>query len=108
VSTNPALRISEADLQRTVMDAAKTFGWKVAHFRAVQQARGWGVPYEGDVGLPDLVLARNGKILLAELKSDRGVATVEQKTWLAAAGGNGRLWRPADLPTILDELRGKP
>lgn len=96
--------MTESQLQSAILDAAKLTGWHRVHIRPVKQARGWGVPYEGDPGLPDLVLARNGRVLLAELKSAGGKPTVEQIGWLAAAGSHARLWRPGDMKTILAEL----
>jgi hypothetical protein len=99
------LTMSEADLQRTITDTAGLFGWHWVHIRAVQQRGRWSVPYEGMPGLPDLILAKNGRVILAELKSNRGATTPDQDGWLTAAGASGRLWRPADLPAAIEELR---
>jgi hypothetical protein len=68
---------------------------------------GWRTPVQGDPGTPDFVLARGGVVLLAELKTDRGRPTPDQVAWLGAAGGHGRLWRPADWDAILATLRGE-
>jgi len=102
--------MSEYDFQRRVMDCAKLHGWKRLHIRASPQRFGqsWRVPYEGDSGLPDLILARAGMVLLAELKTATGKTTPEQQAWLAAAGVNGRLWRPAQWNEILAELSATP
>jgi hypothetical protein len=62
---------------------------------------------QGDVGAPDLLLARGGVVLLAELKADRGRLGPGQREWLAEAGGHGRLWRPRDWEDVLAEL-GSP
>ena len=35
-------------------------------------------------GFPDLVLAKNGVVLIVELKTDTGVATPDQVAWLLA------------------------
>ena len=99
------LRMSEDDFQTRVIQTARLNGWKVTHFRPVKLPSGrWGTPLQGDAGLPDLVLARNGVVLLAELKSDTGRPTTEQAEWLAAAGPHGRLWSPADWPEVVAEL----
>ncbi|WP_330186015.1 VRR-NUC domain-containing protein (plasmid) [Nocardia sp. NBC_01503] len=90
----PPTVISEADFQRRVMDTAQRCGWIIVHTRPARTARGWVTPYEGDQGLPDLILARRGRVLLVELKSDKGRATAAQLRWLQEAGPNGRLWRP--------------
>jgi hypothetical protein len=101
--TRPAL--TEADLQRRVLDLARLRGWRVAHVRPARTAHGWRTPYEGDSGLPDLILARRGVVLLAELKSTTGRPTADQLAWLDAVGDHGRLWRPDDWPTITETLR---
>lgn len=95
----------EADFQSRVIDTAKWCGWMVHHSRPVQDSDGtWSTPIQGDPGLPDLVLARGGVVLLVELKSDKGKPTKDQVKWLDAAGTWGRLWRPADWPQVLEEL----
>lgn len=97
--------MSEDDFQQRVMDTARLCGWKVTHFRPVKLPSGrWATPLQGDAGLPDLVLARDGVVLLAELKSDTGKPTAEQAQWLAAAGPHGRLWAPRDWPAVEAEL----
>lgn len=89
--------LTERDLQRTAIGMARWFKWRVVHVRPARTEHGWKTAYEGDPGLPDLILARNGVVLLVELKSDRGQVTAEQQAWLDAAGRNGHLWTPADL-----------
>lgn len=99
------MKLSEDDLKARIIDTAKAYGWRVCHFRPARTAKGWRTPLEGDKGLPDLVLARDGVVILAELKSDKGKPTDDQVLWLEALGGHGRLWAPKDWPTIQAELR---
>ena len=54
--------------------------------------------------MPDLVLAREGTILLIELKTQRGRLSHEQTAWALAAGEHYRLIRPADLDALRKEL----
>ncbi len=104
-----ALDLSEEDFKARVIDAATWHGWLVHHSRPARTARGWRTPVEGDAGLPDLVLARAGVVILAELKKRRAYPTPEQRRWLEQAGPHARLWRPADWPAILIELSaGRP
>jgi hypothetical protein len=99
------LPLSEADFQQRVMDAARRAGWRVAHFRAAKTQRGnWITPMTGDKGFPDLALAKDGRVILAELKSDKGKPSKEQLAWLAAVGGHGRLWSPENWEAILLDL----
>jgi hypothetical protein len=97
--------MSEAELQRAVIELAHRFGWLVAHFRPAQVRPGvWATPVEADgAGFPDLVLARKGKVVFAELKGDRGQVSQFQWQWLhelhplAPLGDHlAELWRPAD------------
>lgn len=97
--------MTEAEFQRRVIDTAVLHGWRVHHSRPARTGRGWRTPIEGHPGVPDLVLARGGTVLLAELKSDRGRISIDQGAWLDALGNHGRLWRPRDWPGILAELK---
>ena len=106
---------SERAFQAAVIELARRLGWKVAHFRVAQNARGdWRTPVAADgAGFPDLVLARAGCILFVELKTDRGRLTPNQEAWrdvleLAAFEAPAVLavyvWRPRDWPEIEVEL----
>lgn len=100
--------ITEAELQTMVIRTAGLYGWRCHHSRAAQNRNGkWSTALQGDIGLPDLVLARDGQVLLVELKSGTGKPTADQDLWLEAAGNHGRLWRPSDWfdGTIQNTLR---
>ena len=96
--------ISEADLLQRTIDLAKLTGWRVHHARPARTAKGWRTPTQGHVGLPDLILARGGVVIMAELKGPRGKVTPEQREWLDACGDHGRLWRPEHWSEIVEEL----
>lgn len=99
--------MTEAEFQDRVIATARLYGWMVHHARPARMADGrWRTPVQGDRGFPDLVLAhtRHGRVF-AELKSDTGRLTPEQKAWLAVLGGV--VWRPRDWPHVLDVLQGK-
>lgn len=98
------LPISEAAFTETVIQLAKWHGWRVAHFRPAQTSRGWRTPMSGDVGFPDLVLARKGEVLFAELKSETGRMRREQVDWAAELPGV-HIWRPSNLEHINELLR---
>lgn len=99
------MTMSEADFQQRVMDTARLAGWLCCHFRPAKTQRGrWVTPMAGDKGFPDLALAKGGRVLLAELKTDDGKPTPQQVAWLAAAGGHGRLWQPRHWEAILLDL----
>jgi hypothetical protein len=97
--------VTEAELQQRVMDTARLYGWLCVHHRPAHTSRGWRTPVQGDRGVPDLILARQGRVLLAELKTDRGQLGPGQGEWLEALGPHGRLWRPRDWDDVLTELK---
>lgn len=101
----------ERDFQKCVLDLAKLYGWRRMHTRPARcRVRGkdtWRTPIEGDDGFPDLVLARDGVVICAELKSETGKPSQAQLDWLAALGGVSRLWRPSDWDDIHDELSAR-
>jgi hypothetical protein len=87
------ITMSEADLQRAVIDAAHTFGWMAHHTRPAQYQSGrWATPIQGDPGFVDLVLVRDGVVLFVELKAEKGRIRPEQMRWIVELGGI--VWRP--------------
>lgn len=98
------LTLSEAAFQSAVIDLALLRGWRVYHALPARTARGWATATQGHPGWPDLALARDGAFLGAELKRHNGRATPQQRAWLAALGGHGRLWTPDQWQDITREL----
>lgn len=110
---NLDLEISEKDFQRKILELAKTFGWKVAHFRAAQNARGiWMTPVGADgAGWPDLILVHPMRniIVARELKKQKGRVDPDQErwgAWLTAVGVDWKIWRPSDWDEIVGFLGG--
>ena len=100
-------RVKETDLTRTILDAARTFGWSVTHFRPALTRHGWRTPLEGDAGFPDLVLARQGRVLAVELKSATGRLRPNQEFWRDQLGAGERAvltWRLVRPDSSLDEF----
>jgi hypothetical protein len=85
---------------------AKLHNWRVVHIRAARVGTRHMTPYEGDPGLPDLILAKGGVVRLVELKSERGAFRPGQREWLDEAGEFGHLWRPSDRAAALATLSG--
>lgn len=83
------LKVTEKSFQRKVMQYAKLRGWSVVHFTAAQNARGRHMtPVQGDAGSPDLLLAKNGRVVLLELKGDGGRTQANQREWAQAITGH--------------------
>ena len=78
--------MTEADLQQGVIQLARLFGYRVAHFRPAQTAKGWRTPVQADgKGFPDLVMIHRERrrIIFAELKAARGQLSTDQELWRA-------------------------
>jgi len=94
---------------RQVTDAAEMFRWTWAHFRPAMTSKGWRTPVSGPMGagFVDLVLVRGDRLVMAELKSQHGRLTPEQRTVLdlLRPAVEVHVWRPSDLEIALEVLR---
>lgn len=104
------MRESEAGFQEKVMQYAALRGWLIHHDRPARARErgtgrdGWRTAISGDAGFPDLVLARHGRVVFAELKSDIGKPTPAQARWADHLGYDlgfestfdYYLWKPSD------------
>ncbi len=92
--------MTETELLNGVLAMAGVFGWRSFHVRPARTAHGWRTAVQGDGrGFPDLVLLREGRHVVVELKSQRGQVTQEQEAWLDAfekSGAEVFVWRPVD------------
>ena len=84
---------TEKQFRRSVMDYAQICGWLVEYIPDSRRL-------VGNRGRPDLVLARGGQVLLAELKTTRGKPSANQLEWLREAGDTARVWNPSDWDEI--------
>lgn len=102
---NPIL-MSEAEFTSAVIQAAQAFGWIVAHFRPAKTEKGWRTAVQGDgKGYPDLTLVHPKwrRVVIAELKAEKGKVAPEQHRWLEAfaeAGIETHVWRPSDWDAL--------
>lgn len=91
--------ITETEFRQQIIDLAKLFKWKVYFsWTSIHSPRGW----------PDLSLCKPPRLVFAELKTLKGVATPEQMDWLAKLSGvpgtEVFLWRPNDWESIQEVL----
>lgn len=96
----PGFTITEKDFMAQVRDLAKIFGWEYYHpFLSLHSPRGW----------PDVALCRPPRLILAELKSEKGKTSPDQDRWLelleGCPGVEVHLWRPSDLDFIAETLK---
>lgn len=96
--TMPAL--TEREWQSRVIDYSRLRSWRCYHAHDSRRS---------EPGLPDLLLARPGRLVVAELKSERGRLTREQAQWLdllgTVAGVEVYTWRPSSWSQVLEVLR---
>ena len=88
------LRLSEKDFQQRIIDRARALGWLVYHTHNSRRST---------EGFPDLVLARKGRLIFAEVKAEKGRLSEAQMEWvyrLKAAVDEAYVWRPSDLAVI--------
>ena len=100
-------KLSEKQWQAMVMNLCHVYGWRVAHFRPSLNQRGrWQTAVSGDgAGFPDLVLAHpSGDLIFAELKSEKGVLSPEQKLWAEVLGDRFVLWKPSQFEAVRERL----
>jgi hypothetical protein len=95
------LPITEKQFTAQLKDLAETLGWMFYHpFLSVHSARGY----------PDCTLVRPPRLILCELKTNKGQPTAAQHEWLealqACLGVECYLWRPSDMDDIVEILRG--
>jgi hypothetical protein len=94
---------TEKEFADKVVSLAKLTGWRVY--------RTW-ISIRSPAGFPDLVLAKPGrKLIIAELKSERGRLTPAQRDWLEllkhVQGIDVYMWRPSDWKVIESVLGGR-
>lgn len=98
-----AIKLTESQFLDQVIDAAHYCGWLAHHSRPAWTSKGCRTPIQGDKGAPDLLLAKNGRVILAELKADGGKLTPEQLQWRKESGSF--VFYPSDFDRIVEILR---
>ena len=76
------------------------FGWMWKHDRPGWSRGKWSTPLAGYPGFPDIVALKGQRLLVRELKTERGRTTELQEAWLeawATVGADVDIWRPSDL-----------
>jgi len=92
-------RLTERAFMAQVVRLATLLHWRAYHTHDSRHS---------SAGFPDLVLVRRPRVIFAELKSDRGRCTPEQRAWLAELAECSvevTLWRPSDWEEIERCLR---
>ncbi len=95
--------ISEKKFQDTVIELARLCGFTHIYHTWNSQ--------NSPAGFPDIVALKGKRQVVAELKSEKGKLSKEQKDWLlafaAVPGNEVYCWRPSDFSEIESVLRGE-
>ena len=90
---------TEKEFQTVVVQYARLLGYRVYHTHDSRRS---------EPGFPDLVLVREGRLLVAELKRQTGRTSPAQQEWLEllrSAGVDAYIWRPSDWDEITEVLK---
>ncbi len=104
--------MKEEDFQRQVIDLSHYLGYRVVHFRTSMNQRGqWMTAVQADgAGWVDLILAKPPRLILAELKAEKGTLSPEQIVWgeilSKCPGVEYYIWRPSQADEIEAILKG--
>lgn len=99
----PSVRgaVSEDELLAAVIDLARLHRWRSFHARPAGTRQGPRTAVQGDgAGFPDLLLVRDARLIVAELKTGGGEFSEAQQDWLLAFAHTAverYIWRPIDL-----------
>ena len=92
--------ISEKEFQAQVIKMARLLAWRVYHTFDSRRS---------ESGFPDLCMARWGRLIFAELKSEKGRLTPAQDRWAdvlkRVSGAEVYEWRPHDWDSITEILK---
>lgn len=102
---NLLTHLSEGQFLDMIITRARARQWLVHHDRPAptKDRNGrWITHTVGDPGFPDLVMAKAGRCIFAEVKTETGRISPAQRVWIEAL--NGAVWRPSDWPAICEIL----
>jgi len=92
--------ITEKQFESQVKDLAIMFNWFYYHtWRSIHSP----------AGFPDCVMIRDERVIVVELKSEKGKVSPQQEQWLNAFRATKMaevyVWRPSDFDKIVEILR---
>ncbi len=93
-----ALQMSEKEWQDQVIKLATRLGWMCYHT--------WNSQHSAK-GFPDTVMIRRNRLIVAELKSEKGTLTLPQTLWLEAFRScsiETYVWKPRDVDEVISIL----
>ena len=96
------------ELQKTVIDYARSRRWHCAHFPAVETTKGWRTAVAADAkGFPDIICVRE-RLIAIEIKGDGDTMKADQhewRDWMQRAGIEHYVIKPKDwLDGTVEEI----
>ena len=91
--------MSERQLLQAIVDLATLRRWGTYHTHDSRHSA---------AGFPDLTMVRGRRLIFAELKTEKGRLTTDQRAWLEAlalTSAEVYCWRPSSWPEIEATLR---
>ena len=87
--------LTEKAFMDSIVQLARQTGWLVYHTHDSRRS---------EPGFPDLVMTKVKRLVIAEIKTEKGKTSPAQDQWLStlrtARGVKVKLWRPSDWPEI--------
>ena len=104
------LEITEGQFGQQVEDLLDTFHWRWTHFRPARTEHSWRTALSGHPGFPDYVALRPPRLLMLEVKAEKGQVSPAQEGWhhglsLVTMPPEFYLMRPSQWPEIEEALR---
>lgn len=97
--------MSEAEFTTTLVQLFSLNRWMVYHALPAMHREGrWVTATQGHTGFPDLICARGGLVIAAELKVGKNQLSRAQENWRYAFGDGCVpffVWRPKDMQQIV-------
>ena len=102
--------ITEKDFSSQIESLLNIFGWHWCHFRPARTEHGWRTALSGHKGFLDYIATKPPRLLIFELKSEKGKVSSEQQEWIdllkQCTGAEVYLWKPSQIDEIVEILRG--
>lgn len=89
---------NETEFVDQIVELAILHRYAVCHFRPARTHGGWRTAIQGHAGFPDLVIAKNGRVLFRECKFGKGQLSSEQLDWARQLSGNPHWAETPDAP----------
>lgn len=108
------MELTEKQFSQQIEDLLKLYGWRWCHFRPAKTKYGWRTALSGHQGFPDYIATKSSRLIIFEIKSEKGKMSNDQLLWylalnLVSGSSHGcisvYIWRPSDFDSIVEVLK---